>query len=200
MLRLPFGTCTFVILLANVCLAGGSVGVFPSPDAPKEERLAAAIASGDLAAVKMAAEQVNVKWKDALRNNVLRHGSSEIVRYLNQHAQLGIEEVQMAVLDNDLEAVKRLVPEKAQRAPLALRNDEHSPLRLAVRRGNVPMVKLLLERKVAVNENVATLIPPSVPPRAKSSVFLDAIRLKSLPRLSSLSRRPLTKGNLSTSY
>jgi ankyrin repeat protein len=99
------------------------------------------------------------------------------VRYLNQQAQLGVEKAQLAVIENDLEAIKQSVPEKSQRPPLTFRNDEHSPLRLAVRRGNVPVVKLLLERKVAVNEYVSTLMPPYVPPGTELSVLSEAIFL-----------------------
>jgi ankyrin repeat protein len=171
MLRLALGTLALAVL-SSVCLAGGNFGHFPSPDSQVEERLAAAIRSGDLSSVKTAAEQVELTQNEGLKDYVLRHGSGEIVRYLNQKSQLGIEELQIAVIENDLEAVKRLVPERSQRPPAVLRRDEHSPLRLAVRRGNVPMVKLLLQRNSAVNE----IVPTFGPPGKKPSILSEAIQ------------------------
>lgn len=176
MLRPALGTLTLVIALASVCLAEGMGRAFPLARYSEEVELAAAIRSGDLSDVKTAAEQVDMNQpldrRDRLRDYILRHGSVEIVRYLNRQAELGIDELQIAVIGNDLEAVKRLVPKRSQRRPLVLLNDEHSPLRLAVRYGHAPMVKLLLERNAAVNEYVPTLATPV----RKPSVLSDAIQ------------------------
>ncbi len=172
MSRLPFATCILVMMLSSVCLAIETSG-FPSPESPQEERLAAAVRSGDLAAVKTAAEHVHVKDKDRLRHYVLRHGSGVIARYLNAYAELDIEELQIAVLEDDLETVKRLLPDRPQRPPTALRNDEHSPLRLAIRRDNVPMVKLLIGRNVSVDDFMSTSRPPGRNP----TVLSEAIQL-----------------------
>jgi ankyrin repeat protein len=167
MLRMAYGTGALLIFLSSVCLA------FPSADSSEEESLAAAIRSADLPAVRAAAEQVDLDQCYGLRDYVLRYGSAEIVRYLNGLGEFRITQTQIAVIDNDLKAVKRLVPESPQRPPVARLNDDHSPLRLAVRRGNLPMVKLLLKRKVPVNE----VVPTVVEPWRKPSVLSEAIRL-----------------------
>ncbi|MCA9206283.1 MAG: ankyrin repeat domain-containing protein, partial [Planctomycetales bacterium] len=148
------------------------VGKQASPNSVPDENLAAAIKSGDLLAVQAAAESMELARSDELRTYVLRHGSFEIASYLHRRAQLGIDELQLAVIGNDREAVERLVEKKPNRPPLVLLRDVESPLRLAIWRGNVSIVKLLLERNVAVNEVVPTYNEPWRAP----SPLVEAIR------------------------
>lgn len=161
--------CTVLLSLTGVCIAGGNVGLFPSPDSPEEQRLATAISSGDLSVVKSAAKEVDLRHAYALKNYILRNGTGEIVRYINSLAELDVTPLQIAVIANDLKAVESLFPRLSQRPPAAYRSDHHSPLRLAIRKQNVPMVKLLIQQNMPVNESVLTFRPPE-----KISIVLSA--------------------------
>ena len=75
------------------------------------------------------------------------------------------------MIESDLEAVKRLVPKQARRSPFHCTSDAHTPLRLAVRRGKVSVVKLLLNQNVPANEYLLMFQPGN-----GLSVFSEAIQ------------------------
>ena len=167
-----FSAGSFLLFVMNVCDARGDGNTFSPSTDPSVQNLAAAILSEDLAAVKRnAADQFDVQQKKELKAFVLNYGTGEVVRFLNSHAQLGIEDLQISVIESHLEAIKRLVPKRKHRPSFAVGIDAHTPLRLAVRRGKVSVVKLLLDQNVPANEYLQMFQPGN-----GFSVLSEAIR------------------------
>jgi len=161
--------CLSLLLLVSVALLHAESPYFLRSEqgnaTSQHERLADAIVAGNLADARTAAESIGnpqlVDFDQFLLNNGSK-SNQHIIRYFRDTYKLSISDLQIAVMSGNLKIVSDLLPKNDatssdELGSLPIGGDFHSPLRLAIARSGVEMVKLLLERGSNPNESMAHL-------------------------------------------
>jgi ankyrin repeat protein len=162
MFRVVLGVASWCLVVGTLARTVHSEGLrgFPDRDRnPREAKLADSVRTGGIERVKAASEGMNLRLYADLDAFLLSECRDvAVIRYLSQAAGLSITELQTAAAAGDLATARSLLKNRAQSPFSSIDTTGYSsPLRLAIRRRDEPMVRLLLDEGLPAADPLAQI-------------------------------------------